>query len=257
MLSKLSIADLSDLLFSGKLDEDGIEALKDDPRKGARQLFERYERHQTEQAQLKEKHTQMQSFERALYQSGCQYIAGIDEAGRGPLAGPVVAAAVILPQNNALIGLDDSKLLNAEKRNIFAAKIKKEAISYGLSIVNNQVIDQINIYQATKNAMFHAIRKLRISPDHVLIDAVELNGLSCPSSSLIKGDARSISIAAASVLAKVTRDAIMADLHKETPGYDFLTNKGYPTKQHLEALRKHGVSVFHRRSFAPVKNSIS
>lgn len=257
MLNKQSIAELRDLLFSEKLATNDIEALKNDSRKGVQQLLNRYNRKQKEQAQLEEKHNLMQTFERALYQSGCRNIAGIDEAGRGPLAGPVVAAAVILPKNNPLIGLDDSKSLNAEKRNRFAEMIKKEAVSYSIAVVDNQVIDEINIFQATQKAMGYAIQKLNTSPDHILIDAVELDGLPCPASSIVKGDARSISIAAASVLAKVTRDAIMAELHREVPVFDFLTNKGYPTRQHMETLREQGASVHHRKTFAPVKNSIS
>src|SRR5699024_2073485 len=197
------------------------------------------------------KFIEMQYFERMLRQSGYHYIAGIDEAGRGPLAGPVVAAAVILPSDIQLIGLNDSKLLNVEKRNMFYSEIQKKAISYGISVINNAVIDDINIFEATKAAMHQAVTKLTVTPDYVLVDAVELSGLVSPSKAIVKGDQRSISIAAASILAKVTRDRIMAQLHEEIPAYDFLTNKGYATKTHMEALKKRGATAYHRKSFAP------
>lgn len=259
-MKKQSIAVLRDLIFTGKLTQTEIEALKNDSRKGVQLLLKQYEQKQKQQEQLERNHIQLQSFETYLHHSGKNYIAGIDEAGRGPLAGPVVAAAVILPNNNQLIGLNDSKLLTEKKRNQFAARIKEEAISYGISVVNNAEIDRINVSEATKSAMLHSVRKLSVTPDHLLIDAVELSereGIPCPANAIINGDERSISIAAASILAKVTRDAIMEELHTEAPAYDFRANKGYPTKQHLEMLRKHGASTYHRRSFAPVRNSIS
>lgn len=257
MMEKKSIAVLRDLIFAGKLTEEETAALKGDSRKGVQKLLRRHGQIREHQEQLEKKYIEMQCFERELYQSGCDHIAGIDEAGRGPLAGPVVAAAVILPKDIQIIGLNDSKLLNEEKRNMFYDKIKKEAISYGISIVGNEVIDDINIYEATKTAMHHAIGKLSPVPDHVLIDAVELSGLPCPANAIIKGDGRSISIAAASILAKVTRDRVMAELHEASPEYDFLTNKGYGTKHHLEMLKTRGATIHHRRSFSPVRDSLS
>jgi len=256
-VEKKSIAELRDLILSEKLTDEEIHTLKADKRKGVQKLLQRHERIRKKQLQLNEKYVEMQYFEHKLNRSGFDNIAGIDEAGRGPLAGPVVAAAVILPKNIQLIGLNDSKLLSEETRHIFYAKIKEEAISYGISIVNNETIDEINIFEATKTAMRHAVNKLAVRPDHVLVDAVELNGLPCPANAIIKGDQRSISIAAASILAKVTRDRIMAKLHDESPEYDFLTNKGYATKHHLETLKKKGATMHHRKTFAPVRDYLS
>lgn len=247
---------LRDDIFSERISENELNVLKKDSRKGVQKLIQQYEKKRKQQELLKEKYVEMQYFERSLRESGSKNIAGIDEAGRGPLAGPVVAAAVILPEDSQLIGLNDSKLINEEKRNMFYDKIKKEAISYGISIVSNDVIDEINIYEATKTAMCQSVDKLTIMPDHVLVDAVELDRLQCPSSAIIKGDQRSISIAAASILAKVTRDYIMAQLHDEIPEYDFITNKGYATKHHLETLKKIGVTMHHRKTFAPVRTCL-
>lgn len=256
IMKKQSIAMLRNLIFDDSLTDKELHELQSDNRKGVQMLLHRLEQKKKYQKQLEEKYIEMQYFERKLYQSGYNYIAGIDEAGRGPLAGPVVAAAVILPEDVQLIGLDDSKLLNEEKRNMFFDKIKEEAISYGISIVDNEMIDDINIYEATKTAMRRAVDQLSTKLDYVLIDAMELGDLSCPEKAIIKGDQRSISIAAASVLAKVTRDRIMAKLHEETPEYDFLTNKGYGTKHHIEALRKKGATIHHRKSFAPVRDHL-
>ncbi|HLQ70237.1 MAG TPA: ribonuclease HII, partial [Bacillota bacterium] len=207
-MKEKSITMLRELIFKGHLTQKELDELKNDPRKGVQKLLLSYEKRQIYQKKQEKKYMEMQYFEQKLQQSGFHYIAGIDEAGRGPLAGPVVAAAVILPKNIKLIGLNDSKLLSEEKRNMFFDKIKAEAISYGISVVSNEVIDDINIYEATKMAMRHAVDKLSVRPEYVLIDAMELGDLSCPEKAIIKGDQRSISIAAASVLAKVTRDQI-------------------------------------------------
>jgi ribonuclease HII len=180
-------------------------------------------------------------------------IAGVDEAGRGPLAGPVVAAAVILPRNFYHPEIDDSKKLSVRKRTFLYEHITKNAIAYAFGIIDHNVIDDINILNATKNAMTNAIVELRPNPDVVLIDALSLDTLSCKQIALIHGDTLSISIAAASILAKVKRDQIMEQYHVQYPVYGFNHHKGYPTKYHREQLKVHGPCAIHRRSFRLIK----
>jgi ribonuclease HII len=194
----------------------------------------------------------MTSFERKLRSQGFRYIAGIDEVGRGPLAGPVVAAAVILPEDFYLPGVDDSKKLNERKREEYFAKIQEEAVAIGVGVIEAAEIDAINILEASKKAMLEAIVEMPSIPDYLLIDAVRLD-TPYPSESLIKGDARSITIAAASIVAKVTRDRMMREMDKVYPHYGFASNMGYGTAAHLDALKKYGVTPIHRTSFAPVK----
>lgn len=191
-------------------------------------------------------------FERELIQKGIQLIGGIDEVGRGPLVGPVVASCVILPLNYQLDGLTDSKKLSEKKREKFYDILMKDALAIGIGIVSEKVIDEINIYEATKVAMQEAVSNLKIKPEHLLIDAMKLD-ISIPSTSIIKGDSKSLSIAAASVIAKVTRDRMLVELDKKYPMYDFKHNKGYPTKKHLDAILEYGIIKEHRRSYAPVK----
>lgn len=193
------------------------------------------------------------SYERKLIQDGITLIGGIDEVGRGPLVGPVVAACVILPVNYQLEGLTDSKKLSEKKREKFYEVLKKEAMAIGVGIVSEEEIDTINIYEATKVAMKQAVSNLNITPEHLLIDAMKLD-TGIPSTSIIKGDSKSLSIAAASVIAKVTRDRMLISLDAMYPMYDFKHNKGYPTKKHLEAIEKYGIIKEHRKSYAPVKN---
>lgn len=190
-------------------------------------------------------------YERELYDKGCKYIGGVDEVGRGPLIGSVVAACVILPSDFALDGLTDSKKLSEKKRDEFYKIIWDKAISIGIGIVDEKVIDEVNIYEATKIAMKKAIFDTDIKPSHVLIDAMPLD-IDIPTTSIIKGDAKSISIAAASVIAKVTRDRMMYDLDKVYPMYGLASNKGYGTKKHIEAIKKYGITKYHRLSFKPV-----
>lgn len=192
-------------------------------------------------------------FERSLRKQGIHLIAGVDEVGRGPLVGPVVAACCILPEEFHLEGLTDSKKLSEKKRELFFEEIKKQAIAYGIGIVDSQKIDEFNIYEATKMAMKEAVRNMKIKPEHVLIDAMPLE-LDIPTTSIIKGDFKSITISAASVLAKVTRDRMLYELDEKYPMYDFKNNKGYPTKKHLAAIQKYGIIDEHRRSYGPVKN---
>ena len=191
-------------------------------------------------------------YEKNLYKKGYNLIAGTDEAGRGPLVGPVVAAAVILPINYHLEGLTDSKKLSEKKRNNYFDIIKKDAISYGIGIVDAKTIDEINIYEASRLAMLKAIDNMPIQPDFILTDAMPLKQEN--SLSIIHGDALSLSIAAASVIAKVTRDEIMYELDRKYPEYDFKSHKGYPTKKHLENIKKYGILNNYRFSYKPIKN---
>lgn len=190
-------------------------------------------------------------YERELNRKGINLIAGIDEVGRGPLIGPVVASAVILPKNFKLDGLTDSKKLSEKRREEFYKVIKEKAISIGIGIINEKRIDEINIYEATKEAMYEAINNLNVKPEHILIDAMKLD-LDIPSTSIIKGDLLSISISAASVIAKVTRDHMLYEIDKEYPMYDLKNNKGYGTKKHMEAIKKYGITKYHRLSYKPV-----
>ena len=194
-------------------------------------------------------------YEKELYKDGIELIAGVDEVGRGPLIGPVVAAAVILPKNYELIGLNDSKKLSEKKRDKFYDIIMNDAIAVGVGIISPEVIDEVNIYEASKLAMIDAINSLKVKPEHVLIDAMPLD-LDMPSTSIIKGDAKSLSIAAASVIAKVTRDRMMYELDNEYPEYGFGKHKGYPTKAHIENLTKYGVLSNYRFTYKPVSDLI-
>ena len=193
-------------------------------------------------------------YEHELEKEGINYIGGVDEVGRGPLIGPVVTACCVLPKDFKLEGLTDSKKLTEKKREEYYKYIKENCIAYGIGEASPKRIDEINIYQATKEAMIMAINKVReqVPLEHVLIDAIPLE-LDIPNTSIIKGDAKSISIAAASVLAKVTRDHMMIELDKKYPEYGFAKHKGYPTKKHLEAIHEYGLIDGYRKSYGPVK----
>lgn len=188
------------------------------------------------------------SFETKLWNEGYSHIAGIDEAGRGPLAGPVVSACVIFRPSDIIEGVYDSKALTESQREKFYDMIVEKAVAYGVGLVDNQTIDRVNIFEATKLSMLHAVEKTSPKPDYVLIDAVRLD-LAVPSLAIIKGDQKSFSIAAASIIAKVTRDRLMKKLHEEFPVYGWEQNKGYPTREHREAIKVNGYSPYHRRSF--------
>ncbi|MGI6330111.1 MAG: ribonuclease HII [Bacilli bacterium] len=191
-------------------------------------------------------------YERVLYEQGIKYIGGVDEVGRGPLIGPVVSACVILPQHFSLEGLTDSKKISSFKREEFYQIIKKEALAIGIGFVDAKIIDEINILEASKKSMEIAIKNLHHPIEHVLIDALTLD-LDVPSTSIIKGDSKSISIAAASVIAKVTRDNYMIELGKKYPLYGFQYHKGYPTKRHLEAIEKYGLIEEYRLTYKPIQ----
>jgi len=190
--------------------------------------------------------------ERRLWRHGFETVAGVDEAGRGPLAGPVVAAAVIFPRTlSQTFGINDSKKLSAKKREQLEPIIKANALAVGVGIVDHREIDRINILQASYKAMQIAIQQLALTPDYALIDGRGLPQLPMPCKAIIKGDAKSLSIAAASIIAKVTRDQIMLDMHEIYPHYNFAQHKGYPTKKHIRAIREFGLCPIHRRSFHP------
>lgn len=193
-------------------------------------------------------------YEKELYNKGIKLIGGIDEVGRGPLIGPVVAACVILPENFILEGLTDSKKLSEKKREKFNEIILKEALSVGVGVIDEKIIDEVNIYEATKLAMKSAVDNMKIKPEYLLIDAMPLD-IGIDSTSIIKGDSKSISIAAASVVAKVYRDKLLDDMDIIYPMYGLKQNKGYPTKKHLEALEQYGICKHHRLSYGPVSKN--
>jgi ribonuclease HII len=233
--------------------------VKGDPRKGVQLAFERWNRRVEKQQERLQHFYLLQEFEQACFAQGFERMAGVDEVGRGPLAGPVVAGAVIFKKSaflpeSGLVGLNDSKQLSKNERAHFVELIKSHSLSFGIGLATSQEIDEINIYQATKLAMTRALSQLQPEPDHLLIDALDLP-LSVPQTPIVKGDARSLTIAAASVLAKEFRDALMAELDARYPGYAFASHAGYATKAHLEAVEKLGPCPEHRLSFAPFKIS--
>ena len=236
-----------------RLDHPLFEELILDGRAGVQAAISKRKRELHKQVDEDLRLEKMLAYEKELYAQGIQLIAGVDEVGRGPLAGPVVAAAVILPGNCKIPGLNDSKKIPKSKHYAIYQAVLDQALSVGIGIKDNQVIDQVNIYEATKLAMLEAIQELDPRPQHLLIDAMKLD-LPISQTSIIKGDANSLSIAAASIVAKVTRDQMMATYDQEYPGYDFTQNAGYGTSNHLEGLEKHGVTPIHRRSFEPIKS---
>ena len=195
----------------------------------------------------------MYQYEEELYENGINFIAGVDEVGRGPLNGPVVSACVVLPKGYHKDGIIDSKKLSEKKRNEIFDIIKRDALGIGVGIVYADEIDELNIYEATKKSMKLAINNCNSKIEHVLIDAMKLD-LDIPSTSIIKGDAKSISIAAASIIAKVTRDTMMYELDKKYPMYGYKNHKGYPTKKHIEAINKYGLIEGYRKTYGPVKD---
>lgn len=238
------IQQLNDPLFS---------ELEKDDRSGVIQAISKRKREIQKRIDEDERLEGMLAYEKECYARGMELIAGVDEVGRGPLAGPVVAAAVILPRACKIPGLNDSKKIPKSKHKKIYEAVLQNAIAIGIGVKDNQVIDQVNIYEATKLAMMEAIGQLDPQPQHLLIDAMKLD-LPIPQTSIIKGDANSLSIAAASIVAKVTRDQMMEEFDREYPGYDFAQNAGYGTAKHLAGLEQLGVTPIHRRSFEPVKS---
>ena len=236
-----------------QLDDPLLAALEQDSRSGVIQAIVKRKREIQKRIDEDERLEGMLAYEKECYARGIELIAGVDEVGRGPLAGPVVAAAVILPKACKIPGLNDSKKIPKSKHKEIYEAVLQNAIAIGIGIKDNQVIDQVNIYEATKLAMMEAIGQLEPQPQHLLIDAMKLD-LPIPQTSIIKGDANSLSIAAASIVAKVTRDQMMEEFDCEYPGYDFTQNAGYGTANHLAGLHKLGVTPIHRRSFEPIKS---
>lgn len=227
-----------------------MDELAQDGRASVQKAWTQFLKRIEKQEQLQQAHNEKIAFDR---QYG-KLVAGVDEAGRGPLAGPVVTAAVILDENcQALCGLNDSKQLSKEARERFASLVKEHAISYYIHFQSAEEIDRLNIYEATKRSMTESVTKLHITPDFVLIDAMTLP-ISIPQASIIKGDAKSLAIAAASILAKTARDQYMDNLALEYPQYGFEQHAGYGTKQHLLALEQYGPIIHHRKSFEPIKS---
>jgi ribonuclease HII len=228
-------------------------ALKADQRLGARSILDAVARRRFENRSEGQRLRKLLRYESALWATGVLRVAGVDEAGMSPLAGPVAAAAVVFTPGSRIPGVDDSKKLDAYSRDRLAVEIKNTAAAWCIGFAEVEEIDAINIYWAGQLAMRRALEGLCITPDHVLLDARRLKTLDLPQHPIIKGDSRSMTIAAASILAKTARDAVMRKLDVEYPGYGFARHKGYPVREHLAALKLLGASVVHRRSFAPVR----
>lgn len=254
---KMSIKEVAEVLQSNLvISKDLLNEIKRDERIGIQKQYTKWLINKEKQKKLRSQFKEMSKYEQNLWEIGTSYIAGIDEVGRGPLAGPVVAAAVILPKDFLLLGLTDSKKVTKINRQDFYQKIYANAISIGIGFVDSAEIDRINIYQATKLAMGKAIKELAVEPEHLLIDAMQLP-LPINQSSIIKGDNKSISIAASSIIAKVTRDRYMEQLAVQYPHYGFERHMGYGTREHLIAIQEHGICEEHRKSFAPVREVIT
>ena len=254
MTEKYTISQIKEILSSIHSIEDPMfQQLSLDMRKGVQTALKSCQKRIEKEQKRAEHFIEMQYYERLAYKEGANFIAGVDEVGRGPLAGPVVAAAVILPKNIEDLGFDDSKKLSASKREEIYRMIQEKAIAIGIGIVDVDIIDQVNIYQASRLAMQQAVSELKIQPDYLLIDAMKID-VNTPQIGIIKGDAKSISIAAASIVAKQVRDQMMQEFDELYPGYDFSNNAGYGTTKHLEGLNKKGICPIHRKTFAPIKD---
>ena len=249
-----SISEIKEILGNCSMEElpVQIKQFEEDSRKGVQTALasfrKKYEKHQQELARLEE----ILTYERGLWEAGYDLVAGIDEVGRGPLAGPVVAAAVILPKECKIEGVNDSKKLSAKKREDLYDIILEKAVSYGIGVVSNERIDEINILQATYEAMREALSQLKPKAEYILADAVTIPMVSTPQRGIVKGDAKSMSIGAASIVAKVYRDRMMEAYEEVYPGYGFASNKGYGAAEHIEGIRKQGITPIHRKTF--VKN---
>jgi len=253
-LKKWTVQEIDEKLQGIKDSKDPfIKKISKDERKGVQVALNKWFKQFEQQKQTEYLFYEMTQYERNVRGMGYKYISGIDEVGRGPLAGPVVAAAVILPESFTLLGINDSKKLSEQKREEYFEQIQEQAIAIGIGMIDAKEIDEINIYEATKKAMLAAVTNLTTPPDYLLIDAMKLI-TPYPQESIIKGDGKSITIAAASIIAKVTRDRLMKKIGEEYPQYGFSQNMGYGTKEHLLALEQYGVTPYHRRSFAPIKN---
>lgn len=252
MNDKLSVKEVQQRLKTiDAIDDPFVSKCLHDERKGVQQALRQLKRRlEKRQAAVEAFHHRF-IYENALWKSGNQYVAGMDEVGRGPLAGPVVTCAVILDSNFDLIAVTDSKMLTRHEREKLYLKIVDEAVEVSIAVNPASVIDKLNIYAATQQAMIRSVTNLEHRPSHLIVDAVPLD-ISIPQTTLIKGDQKSISVAAASIVAKEYRDHLMADYARLYPEYGFDENMGYGTKQHLQALAKYGPTPIHRHSFSPV-----
>ncbi|UQS83705.1 ribonuclease HII [Bombilactobacillus thymidiniphilus] len=248
---QLSIPTIKDLLTSTELDDAAWQTLAQDSRRGVQNLVRQHQKQLERTLKAQQSFEQRLQFEKKYWQKG-QLVAGIDEVGRGPLAGPVVTAAVVLPPTVDILEINDSKQLSDEKRHQLYPKILSEAVDISIAVGSNQLIDTENIYHATELTMAQSVNNLRVLPQHLLVDAMVVP-VNIPQTKLIKGDARSISIGAASIVAKVYRDELMKNYDKVYPGFGFSDNAGYGTKVHLQGLQKLGPCAIHRHSFNPVK----
>ncbi|QHW37395.1 ribonuclease HII [Staphylococcus ursi] len=229
-----------------------------DERKGVQQAFLQRQRQLEKIALQQQKYRDMCQFETEILNAHPEaLVCGVDEVGRGPLAGPVVASAVILQPGHDFVGINDSKQLSATQRTLLNTLLKNQVCAWAVGIATPEEIDEHNIYAATQIAMYRAIENLSVTPTHYLIDAMKLDQLTAPQQAIIKGDAKSVSIAAASIIAKVYRDDLMAEYAQRYPGYDFAQNVGYGTQRHLDGLKRYGVTPIHRKSFEPIKSIVS
>lgn len=253
---KMTVSEIKEKLqFVETIDDPFFQTCLEDERKGVQLAIKQWHKKQASIQELLDRFEMMNQYETQAQKHGYELVAGIDEVGRGPLAGPVVSAAVILDMNQPIIGLNDSKKLSLKKRAKLFEEIKGKAVAIGVGILTADEIDQHNILGATKLAMKEAALNLSEEPDLLLVDAVRLD-TSIPQEMIIKGDMKSNSIAAASIIAKVTRDNMMIEYDQLYPGYGFANNAGYGTKEHLDALELQGATPIHRKSFAPVKKYI-
>ena len=241
-------------LLAGTPTCEQLAELKADERSGVQKLLAAYYKRLEKAAQERERFTKMLSYEKKYYAQGIQYVAGVDEAGRGPLAGPLVIAAVILPQDVFISGLNDSKQLSAAKRDKLYDEVLAQAVAIEVNIVSVSNIDKYNIYTATQRGMAEVLEHLPVRPQVALIDAMPVEAKGMETVSIIHGDALSASIAAASIIAKVTRDRIMERMDVLYPAYGFASNKGYGSGAHMQAIAEFGATKWHRRSYEPVKS---
>lgn len=253
--SKLKVADIK-ALFDTDQALELLPLAEADGRVSVQKLASSFVKRQEKALQEQQRLMSMYDYEGMFYDEGLYYVAGIDEVGRGPIAGPVTVAAVILPPMTIIPGLNDSKKLTEEKRDALYDVIMNEAVAVSCISYGPEIIDSLNIYEATRQAMYEAVRTLSVPADAVVVDAMKLPNLTIPVESIIKGDCKSANIAAASIVAKVTRDRYMKSLDNEYPGYGFGIHKGYYTELHKEALEQQGVTPLHRKSFEPIKSIV-
>lgn len=251
----MTISEIREILKKDDVPEEVLKEILSDERKGVRDLAASYMRRLERESRERMRVEALYEVESEFYKRGMTHIVGIDEVGRGPLAGPVTVAAVILKPHWFAPGLNDSKKVTPKHREALSARIHEEAVDLSIVSMPPSEIDAVNIYQATMEAMYQAVKNLHVKPDAVIVDAMPLH-FSCPTISMIHGDARSASVAAASIAAKVYRDHLMDEYDKKYPGYGFARNKGYGTAEHIEALHRLGITPIHRKSFEPVKSMI-